>query len=285
MTTLYFVEQGLRFTEALHNAEQVSGNKYFPIKILMSYYQLQNKNLGDYLSRWVARDEIFLFIDSGAFSAFTQYKTIDVNEYGAWIDKNKDWIDCFANLDVKESWQKTASNMQALESAGLHPLPVYHLGEPPELLDDMLLNYDYICMGGMAGSINSIEVLRNVVRFNAMKAITAQKKMHLFGVGSFPVLLHVPAFSADSSSYIGYRWGKIKIFDDVKMKYVSYHVGSPELIRYEHVFSRMGLPSFPAMLKRAGKHAATLIRAFEYLNMKRAEEYLTAIWKARGITV
>lgn len=279
---LFFVEQGLRFVDELRNAEQRSGRKYFPISILMSYWTLKNKNLGQYLSRWVQRNEIELFIDSGAYSAYTMYQTIDVNAYGKWLIDNQGWYDYCANLDVKESWQKSANNLAVLESLGLHPLPVYHLGEPEYLYTDMLLNYDYICLGGVAGNIRGLNVTTPTIQKFARQAQAAGKRLHLFGIGAFPVLMKAPSYSADSSSYIGYRWGKIKIFDEVQVKYIQFQVGDPRLISYDHYFVRFGLPSFPAVMKRAGVHAASTLRAFEYLNMKRAEEYITAIWKVRN---
>jgi hypothetical protein len=278
---LYFVEQALRFVDALREAEQASGRKYFPITVLMSYWTLKNKNLADYLGRWVQRDEIILFVDSGAYSAFTQYQTIDVNAYGNWLTKNLSWIDCYANLDVKESWQKSAANLSVLQGMGLSPMPVYHMGEPLTIYQDMLAQYPDVALGGMVGATKSIDAIKQSIRWHAYEAIKAKKRLHLFGIGSYPILMEAPAFSADSSTYIGYRWGKVNIFDETKLQYVRFQVGDPRIISYEHYFTRFGLPSFPAVMKRAKTHATTYLRAFEYLNMKRAEEYLTAIWGVR----
>ena len=45
-------------------------------------------------------NKVELFLDSGAFSAFTQKVTIDIQEYIAFIKEHEDIIDVYANLDV-----------------------------------------------------------------------------------------------------------------------------------------------------------------------------------------
>ena len=40
------------------------------------------------------------FLDSGAFSAFTQGAEIDIQEYIEFIKEHKDYLEAYANLDV-----------------------------------------------------------------------------------------------------------------------------------------------------------------------------------------
>ena len=77
-----------------------------------------------------------VFLDSGAFSAWTRGVEIDIQKYIEFIKQNQDVITVYANLDVispgrfsmgtKESAELTLRNQKIMEQAGLSPLPVFH---------------------------------------------------------------------------------------------------------------------------------------------------------------
>ena len=111
------------------------------------------------------KNKVQLFLDSGAFSAWTQGVEIDIQEYIEFIKKHKDIIEVYANLDIisrgdtsaakKEAAQKTLKNQIIMEKAGLAPLPVFHVGEPLKYLKYYMSNYEYIALGGMVGKQKS----------------------------------------------------------------------------------------------------------------------------------
>jgi len=74
-----------------------------------------------------------ILIDSGAYSAMTQGKKIDVHEYHDWT---KRWIphaDAIAGLDdINGDWKKSLKNYDVCG------FPTIHDTDPPELLDDLI---------------------------------------------------------------------------------------------------------------------------------------------------
>ena len=96
-----------------------------------------------------------LFLDSGAYSAWTSGKELLVEDYIEYIKEHKDYIDVYANLDVIGSAEGTWENQRKMEAAGSSPLPVYHVNEPLKYLD-MCMEYDYFAVGGMAKPSSSV---------------------------------------------------------------------------------------------------------------------------------
>ena len=116
-----------------------------------------------------------LFIDSGAFSAWTKGKKIDVDEYIAWINERSDFIDLYGQIDVipgdiikgytqeqvEEAAQATWENYLYMRPKMVKPeglLYTFHVGEPYTYLEQALEWKDdngklipYIALGGMVG--------------------------------------------------------------------------------------------------------------------------------------
>ena len=104
-------------------------------------------------------EELDIFLDSGAFSAYTQKTEIDLDEYIKFIKQNESLVEVYANLDVIGDAKATWRNQQIMEKAGLSPMPVYHLDDPDEYLHRYIDNYDYFGLGGMArGVVTSTRV-------------------------------------------------------------------------------------------------------------------------------
>lgn len=94
-----------------------------------------------------------LFLDSGAYSAWSRGEDIDIKEYIRFCHENKHLIHCMANLDVipgkfgrrentqselDESAKASYRNQQIMKDAGLAPIPVFHQGESIHWLEQML---------------------------------------------------------------------------------------------------------------------------------------------------
>ena len=74
-----------------------------------------------------------ILIDSGAYSAFTTGKKIDVVEYRDWSERWDGHADAVAGLDdISGNWRKSLKNY---EEVGF---PTMHITDPPELLDDLI---------------------------------------------------------------------------------------------------------------------------------------------------
>lgn len=90
-----------------------------------------------------------IFLDSGAFSAFTMGVDVDLPKYCRYIQENEDIIHVASVLDGIGDPQKTYENQLAMEALGANPLPCFHYGEDPRWLEYYVANYEYITIGGM----------------------------------------------------------------------------------------------------------------------------------------
>ena len=63
--------------------------------------QLNDKTV---LSYWMkakhSNPDLKLFVDSGAYSMYTQGKTVDIPEYAEYLNQNGQYFDCMASVDV-----------------------------------------------------------------------------------------------------------------------------------------------------------------------------------------
>ncbi len=150
--------------------------------------------------------KVELFLDSGAYSAWSQGKKISIDEYITFIKKHEDVIDVYANLDVigdpKASWM----NQMKMEKAGSNPLPVFHYGEDVKWLKRILnRGYDYIGLGGMVHI--TTDKLFQWLNYLFSSWLTDKEgmpivKVHGFGMTSVSLMIEFPFYSVDSTSWI-----------------------------------------------------------------------------------
>jgi hypothetical protein len=86
-------------------------------------------------------------LDSGAYSVWRRGAKVNLDDYAGYCRALSDGLDWYANLDVIGDWRATLANQRRLERLGLAPVPVFHLGEPWALLDDLVLEYDRVGIG------------------------------------------------------------------------------------------------------------------------------------------
>ena len=151
-------------------------------------------------------NKVNLFLDSGAFSAWTQNTEINIQDYISFIKENEDVIDVYANLDVIGDASRTWKNQQIMEQAGVNPVPVFHYGEDIKWLKRILKRgYQYISLGGMVSISNKdlIPWLDNLWT----NYLTDEKglpicKVHGFALTSLKLMLRYPWYSVDSTSWV-----------------------------------------------------------------------------------
>jgi hypothetical protein len=214
--------------------------------------------------RWFlmnALNQVDLFLDSGAFSAWTQGISINIQEYIDFIKEHQDIIEVYANLDViakgntlaskEEAAKQTLRNQRIMEKAGLKPLPVFHIGEPFRYLEGYLKKYDYICLGGMVGKPKSTLVpwLNKCFGEYLCDGKGLPKvKVHGFGLTSLPLMLQFPWYSVDSTSWVTTgRMGSIYV--------PRYRQGKPI---YDENSWKIAVSSRSPSMKDAGQHIDTL---------------------------
>lgn len=157
------------------------------------------------------RDGAQVFLDSGAFSAYTLGVQLSVKEYCQYIQTNSDIlrIECgipmASVLDGIGDPLQTYRNQCEMEARGVRPLPCFHAGEDERYLEYYVANYEYITLGGLVGSSTQqlmIWLDRVFDRFLVDGAGRPKVKVHGFGITSIPIMERYPWYSCDSSSWI-----------------------------------------------------------------------------------
>lgn len=150
--------------------------------------------------------KVRLFLDSGAFSAWSKNAEIDIYEYIEFIQENRDILHVYANLDCIGDPKQTWKNQKIMEREGLSPLPTYHYGEDEKWLIRYLnKGYDYIALGGMVPI--GVSQLRLWLDHLFSKYLCDGNgypivKVHGFGLTSLPLIVRYPWYSVDSTSWV-----------------------------------------------------------------------------------
>jgi len=158
------------------------------------------------------RDGARVFLDSGAFSAYTLGVKLSVAEYCAYIQRNLDIIrvedgSLMASvLDGIGDPLQTYRNQLEMEARGVRPLPCFHAGEDERYLEHYIKNYEYITLGGMVGQSTKMLMVWLERMFNNYLTDPgtgrARCKVHGFGITAIPIMEAFPWYSCDSSSWI-----------------------------------------------------------------------------------
>jgi hypothetical protein len=156
-------------------------------------------------------DGVKVFLDSGAFSAYTLGTTIDLPEYCNYIRRNmdiirvEDGVVMASVLDGIGDALATYRNQLHMEALGVKPMPCFHAGEDERYLEWYIANYEYLALGGMVGSSRKqlmIWLDRIWDRYLIDGSGRPKIKVHGFGITSGPIMEEYPWFSVDSSSWI-----------------------------------------------------------------------------------
>lgn len=163
-------------------------------------------------------NKVWLILDSGAYSAWNIGATIDLDDYIAYIKKNKHLLAHYVNLDVipgkpgrprtqaevEESAAQSYKNLKYMAKRGLRPIPVFHQGERWYWLERLMAEgWDYIGISPMA-DLPSPVVNR---WFDEAFTLTTDKggkpiiRTHGFGVTAFKALWRYPWTTVDSTTW------------------------------------------------------------------------------------
>ena len=219
------------------------------------------------INRWLERlkntdKKPKLFIDSGAFSAWTKGKEIDVDGYIEFINTNKDYFTVCASVDnipgvprssyiaspedVKEAAEKTWENYLYMRSKmeDINKLLyTFHVGEPWEFLKQALEYKDerghipYIGLGGMVGKTKEIITSFLDEAYNIIDHSSNPKvKVHAFGMTRADVLEMYPLTSADSTS-----WLQTANFGQITIGQKSICISDRKLLSSDSIFNKNAL--------------------------------------------
>jgi hypothetical protein len=148
-----------------------------------------------------------MFVDSGAFSAFTKGAKIDIKRYARFLTVYNDLVEVASNLDAigRGGEQATYDNQKALEEMGCKVQPVFHVRDAEQWLVKYLdEGYDYLFIGGMVPETTKwlMGWLDHAWHHYLTNPDgTAKIKVHGFGLTSLPLIYRYPWYSVDSTSW------------------------------------------------------------------------------------
>lgn len=160
-----------------------------------------------------------LFVDSGAYSAWSIGKQLDVRDYAVWArhvasrfpDVHIASLDVIPGVKGKTpTWMQQFNAMQnsvvhgnILRSAGLKVCETYHYGEPTEHLHRLLERRqpgELLCLGGLVGRpAAAMEAWLDGV-FHILTTFPLMPPVHGFGLTRFRMMRKYPWFSCDSTT-------------------------------------------------------------------------------------
>lgn len=177
---------------------------------LESYHYLMKSSH----TKRIRSENVKIFLDSGAYTAWSQGKEINLNQYIDYCHENEDIIEMAAVLDVlvkdvrdiPKAVKQTYWNLQEMERQKVkNVIPAYHFLEPEEVLKFYADNYPYIALGGLVGK-STQQLLTWLDRMWVKHLIkadgTPKCKVHGFGITSLPAMQRYPWTSVDSSTWV-----------------------------------------------------------------------------------
>jgi hypothetical protein len=169
--------------------------------LLESYHYFNDDKICDATRR--GNEKVFL--DSGAFSAWTQGVDINIKDYCDFIHRNKDIIEVASVLDSIGNPAQTLANQREMERLGVSALPCFHFGEPFDYGRLYSSEYEYITLGGMVRvPTPSLITWLDTVWETLLTDSSGRPKLkvHAFGITSVPIMERYPWYSVDSSSWV-----------------------------------------------------------------------------------
>ncbi len=140
-----------------------------------------------------------VMLDSGAFTAWSKGHKIDLRSYIEFCIAYSDVFTVAVALDVIGDSEGTKRNLRIMEDAGVRDyitlIPVFHHGSPISELYEIVDNYEWVGLGGIARMTTSESIgwLRHI------SSLDLPVKYHLFGVSNLVALQAVQPFSIDTS--------------------------------------------------------------------------------------
>lgn len=228
--------------------------------ILESWHYVGKQSFVDHMRANKAQ----IFLDSGAFSAFTLGVELSVAEYCAYIQRNADILRKDGNavmasvLDGIGDPQKTWENQYEMEHRfHCKPLPCFHAGEDERYLEHYVKNYEYITLGGLVGSSTKALITwldRIWDRYLVDGSGHPRCKVHGFGITAIPLMERYPWHSCDSSSWIQSaafgsvvtpEWGPLSVSEKSPSRHdAGQHASSLTPLEQEVVFQTLEKQGF-----------------------------------------
>ena len=201
------------------------------VNILLSYAYYSKEDLAAVRRRLVCGR---LLIDSGAFTAHTTGKPIQLKEYAEYLDTWRGSWDHAVTLDVIGDPVASKRQTRKLHAMGLPVMPVFTRGDSIEEFDAMVKDVGYVCVGGLVGLPPALVEKRTALL--QRRAEEHGGGIHALGVGALPALRRAKPYSADASNISGaFRFGSVVCFTGKQVVSISIRDRKKMLANLDHL--------------------------------------------------
>lgn len=184
------------------------------LRLLVSYAYFQRVDLDVLIPRQLRPPYPAIMADSGAFTAWAQGERLRWQDYARWLHRYRHWFQGMVNLDVIGDAAASARHQRILEDAGLPVLPVFHVGEPWDVLEGLCERYAYIGLGGMVPYASAWKRVLMPWLVRCFRCGAGRTVFHGLGCTTWTVMRTFPWYSVDSSAWkSGVRYGTVPLFD------------------------------------------------------------------------
>lgn len=164
------------------------------LNILVSYEYIDDQSRQTLIEN---QDKLNIIIDSGAFTAHTKGRFIDLNEYTVYLRSLKKEIKSFnaIQLDVVFNPIKTRENFLKQLDMGIDVCPVFTRGDDPKYFFQLVNDGHYVFVGGVQKGENN----KGFAKFLLERS--RGKKVHYLAFTNQRFIRAYSPYSVDSSSW------------------------------------------------------------------------------------
>jgi len=224
--------------------------------------------------------------DARSIADFSYFDTKEVKDfmerYVEFVNKYKDQLDIYVNIDVIFNPERTWENQKYLESMGIRPMPVYHFGEDIKWLKKYMDEYEYIGIGGLGQDVtkNRFVLHHGDPIFSLLEESKQEFKTHGFAITSLDLMLRYRFFSVDSTTWVKHAaYGAILVPRFKKDRKTPDYSKTPYVISVSNQ-SRFGDKQRPHFTQDLSPEEVTII--YDYFESKGwTEEKLGEDWEER----
>lgn len=205
------------------------------LRLLVSYYYIKNGG-GQNVVDWAKKNDIPVFLDSGAFSALMSGNAINLQEYTEYCLCNQHRFDVIASLDVIGDYKETMKNHEKMKSAGVNSITCFHVNEPFSVLKDIYKQEDYIALGVAGMQKRRKQLMAWLVKcFKLRLELNPSCKVHGFALTSPFVMSSFDWYSVDSTTWLmGRIFGKAVMRNGKRIETFG-RDDKTRMTRYHHV--------------------------------------------------
>lgn len=185
-----------------------------------------------------------VWIDSGAFTAYTTGKQVTVAQYAAHLEANRGSWDYAFTLDVIGDHRASMRQTEKLIGMGYPVIPIFTFGTPMKEFRALCRDYGYVGAGGIVPLAKDRARVLKYLRTLTHVADEYGTAVHALGITGRQTVIQSRVWSADSSTVSrAPLYGNVPIYSRKEHRLKMLQASDKEgLYRYREDLLRYGFP-------------------------------------------